>query len=94
MTLTLRALFLVLIGLVGGSLVRPVQAQPDGAPFEVGQRLTLSYVEHSIDCTVQEIRGTFVRCVPPKPDPFMKYPAYVTSHNAASTESISIRREK
>ena len=93
MALTFRALFLVLIGLVVGSLVRPVQAQPDGAPFQVGQRLTLSYVERSVDCTVGEIRGTFVRCVPPRPDPFMKTPVYVTWHNAASTESLSIREK-
>jgi len=92
MTLTLRALALVLIGLVVGSLVRPLQAQPDGAPFQVGQRLTLSYnVERAIDCSVQEIRGSFLRCAPPKPDPFMKFPVYVTWYNTASTESISIR---
>jgi hypothetical protein len=95
MRLTLRAIVLVLSGLlVGslvGSLVRPLQAQPDGAPFQVGQRPTLSWVEHSIDCSVQEIRGTFLRCAPAKSDPFMKAPVYVTWHNTASTESISIR---
>jgi hypothetical protein len=93
MTMTIRAIVLVLIGLVGGSLVRPAHAQPDGALFQVGQRLTLSYVERSIDCTVQEIRGTFVRCVRPKPDPFMKFPVEVAWYNTASTEFISIREK-
>jgi hypothetical protein len=89
--MTIRAIVLVLIGLAVGSLVRPVQAQPDSAPFQIGQRLTLSYVERSIDCTVQEIRGAFVRCVRPKPDPFTKVPVEVAWYNAASTEFISIR---
>jgi hypothetical protein len=91
MRLTLRAIVLVLIGIVVGSLVRPVHAQPDGGPFQVGQRLTLSYVERGIDCTVQDIRGTFLRCEAPKPDPFMRFPVYVVWYNTLSTESISIR---
>ena len=90
MRLTLRALVLVLIGLAVGSLVRPLQAQPDAGPFQLGQRVSLSYGERSAECTVQEIRGTFLLCAPPKPDPFMKGPAYLTWYNIASTESISI----
>jgi hypothetical protein len=93
MTMTIRAIVLVLIGLAVGSLVRPVQAQPDGALFQVGQRVTLSYAEHSIDCTVQEIRAPFMRCVRPKPDPFLNTPTEVAWYNTASTVSISIREK-
>ena len=81
----------MLFGFVVGSLVRPVQAQLNvDPPFQVAQRVSLSYGEPTIDCTVQEIRGTFLLCAPAKPDPFMKFPAYATLHNIASTENISI----
>jgi hypothetical protein len=93
MTATLRVIALVLIGLAVGSLMRPVQAQPDGPPFQVGQRLTLYYVEHSIDCTVQEIRGVFLRCVVQKPDAFNRSPVYVNWYNTATVESIAIREK-
>jgi len=44
MALTIRALVVLLIGLVVGSLMRPVEAQPPGSPFIVGQNLVLSLV--------------------------------------------------
>ena len=80
----------LLIGLLVGSLVRPIQAQPNPGPFQVGQRVSLSYAGRSAECTVQEIRGEFLLCAPSKQDPFMKLPTYATWYNTASTESISI----
>jgi hypothetical protein len=60
--------------------------------FQVGQRLTLSYIdERSIDCTIVEIRGSFVRCDQPKPDTFSRVPPYVTWYHLATTRSVSIR---
>ena len=47
----IRALVLILIGVAVGSLIRSVHAQTDVVLFQVGQRLTLSYIdERSIDC--------------------------------------------
>ena len=93
MTATIRAIALVFIGLAVGSLVRPLQAQPDNHPFQVGQRLTLSYNERSIDCSVLEVRGAFLRCATPKPDAFNRFPMYVNWYNTNSAESISIREK-
>lgn len=84
-----------LAGVVVGSLIRPVLAQPaqlTANPIEVGQRMTLSWVERSADCTVQEVRGTFVRCAIPPPDPFSRGARYTTWYNTASVESLSIRQ--
>jgi hypothetical protein len=89
MRLTLFTLVLLLIGLLVGSLVRPIQAQPNPGPFQVGQRVSLSYADRSAECTVQEIRGECLLCAPSKQDPF-KLPTYPTWYNMASTESISI----
>ena len=76
---TVPALVLILIGVAVGSLIRSVHAQTDVVLFQVGQRLTLSYDdEHSIDCTLLEIRGPFVRCEQAKPDAFARSPTYVT----------------
>ena len=73
---TIRALVLILIGVAVGSLIRTVHAQTDVVLFQVGQRVTLSYdLEHSsTDCTILEIRGSFVRCEQPKPDAFSRFP--------------------
>ena len=77
---TIRALVLILIGVAVGSLIRTVHAQSDVVLFQVGQRLTLSYIDqHSIDCTLLEIRGSFVRCEQPKPpDTFTRFSSDVT----------------
>jgi hypothetical protein len=89
---TIRALVLILIGVAVGSLIRSVHAQTDVVLFQVGQRLTLSYIdEHSVDCTILEIRGAFVRCEQPKPDAFSRFPSYVTWHNLATVRSALLR---
>jgi hypothetical protein len=89
---TIRALVLILIGVAVGSLIRSVDAQTDVVLFQVGQRLTLSYIdERSIDCTILEIRGSFVRCDQPKPGTFSRSPTYVTWHHLATVRSVSIR---
>ena len=44
MTLMLRALILVVVGIVVGVVIRPVHAQTESPIFKVGQRLTLTYV--------------------------------------------------
>ena len=92
---TLRALVLILIGVAVGSLIRSVQAQTDVVLFQVGQRLTLSYTdERSIDCTVLEIRGSFMRCEQPKADTFSRVPSYVTWYNIATVRSVYIREPR
>ena len=92
---TIRVLVLILIGVAVGSLIRSVHAQTDVVLFQVGQRLTLSYSdERSVDCTILEIRGAFMRCDQPKPDPFMRFPPYVTWHNVATVRSVSIREPR
>ncbi|HEY7499607.1 MAG TPA: hypothetical protein VH740_13905 [Vicinamibacterales bacterium] len=90
---TVRALvlFLVLVGVVAGSVIPPVQGQTAIAPVQIGQRVTLSYGERTIDCTIAETRGAFVRCDSGKPDPFSRFPAYVTWYNLALVEHVSIR---
>jgi hypothetical protein len=90
---TIRALVLILIGVAVGSLIRSVHAQTDVVLFQVGQRLTLSYVdERSIDCTLLETRGSFVRCEQPKPpNTFNRGPSYVTWYHIATVRSVSIR---
>ena len=89
---TIRALVLILIGVAVGSLIRTVHAQTDVALFQVGQRLTLSYIdERSIDWTVLEIRGSFVRCEQPKPDTFTRVPSHVIWYNIATLRSVYIR---
>ena len=56
MTLILRALILVVAGIVVGALIRPVQAQTESPIFKVGQRLTLTYVgDRFVECNVAEI---------------------------------------
>ena len=83
---------LILIGVAVGSLMRSVHAQTDVVLFQVGQRFTLSYAnEDSIDCTLIEIRGSFLRCEQPKPDTFSRFPLYVSWYNVATVRSVSIR---
>ena len=94
---TIRALVLIRIGLAVGSLMRSVHAQTDVVLFQVGQRLNLLYIsdEHSIDCTILEVRGSFVRCEPPKPpDTFTRFPTDVTWCNIATVRSVSIREPR
>jgi hypothetical protein len=90
---TIRALVLILIGVAVGSLIRSVHAQTEVVLFQVGQRLTLSYVdERSIDCTLLEVRGSFVRCEQPKPiDTFNRGPYLNTWYHLATVRSVSIR---
>ena len=85
-------LFIALVGFVVGSFGRPVSAQPTTNPIDLGQRMTLSWNERSVDCTVQEVRGTFVRCAIPTADPFNRSPRYATWYNTAVVESISVRQ--
>ena len=93
---TIRALVLILIGVAVGSLIQSVHAQTDVVLFQVGQRVTLSYdLEHSsTDCTILEIRGSFVRCEQPKPDAFSRFPPYVTWYHLATVRSVSIREPR
>ena len=92
MALTIRALVVLLIGLVVGSLVRPVEAQPSGSPFIVGQNLVLTLVnEGTINCAVVEKRGDWVRCDPGNPDPFRRGPAEVSWYNLAIAISVTTR---
>jgi len=90
--LTALVLVLILIGVAVGSLIRPVDAQTDVVLFQVGQRLTLSYIdERSIDCTLLEIRGSFVRCEQPKPINTFNRGPVVTWYHLATVRSVSIR---
>ena len=92
MALTIRPLVVLLIGLVVGSLVRPVEAQPSGSPFIVGQNLVLALVnEGTINCAVVEKRGDWVRCDPGNPDPFRRGPAEVSWYNLAIVISVTTR---
>ena len=93
---TTRALLLILIGVAVGSLIRSVHAQTDVVLFRVGQRLILSYIDqHSIDCTLLQIRGSFVCCEQPKPpDAFTRVPSDVTWYQIATVRSVSIRDGK
>ena len=94
MKLMLPALVLVLIGLAVGTMIRPVEAQTDSSPFQIGQRLILSYVnDRTFTCTLAEVRGSFVRCEQSKPDPFMRFPAEVNWYNIATTSSIAVREK-
>ena len=89
-----RAMFLIFVGLVVGSLLRPVfaqPAQPSIGVIEIGQRLTIDWRDRSVDCTVQEVRGIFVRCATPEPSPFGRTPNYTVWHNTAVATSISVR---
>ena len=97
MTLTLRALVVVLIGIAGiavGTFIRPVEAQTESSPFQIGQRLDLSYDnDRTFPCVLVEVRGTFVRCEQSRPDAFNRAPVWVLWYNTASTVSISVREK-
>jgi hypothetical protein len=92
MALTIRALVVLLIGLVVGSLMRPVEAQPSGSPFIVGQNVVLSLVnEGTINCVIVEKRADWIRCDPGTPDPFRRGPAEVSWYNLGIAISVSTR---
>ena len=94
MKLMLPALVLVLIGLAVGTMIRPVRAQTDSTPFQIGQRVNLSYAnDRSFDCTLAEVRGAFVRCEQAKPDPFARFPVHTGWFNTATTVSIHVREK-
>ncbi len=60
-----------------------------------GSVLTLSYFdERSIDCTLLEICGSFMRCEQPKPDTFSRVPWQVTWYNIATLRSVYIREPR
>ncbi len=45
---------------------RPVQAQAEALPFTIGETVTFSmHPEGSWKCRIEEIRGTFARCIDP-----------------------------
>jgi hypothetical protein len=83
-------LVVVLVGIAVGSLVRPVEGQANQVVL-VGQRMTMSYGDRTVDCMVVETRGSFVRCGPIKPDAFSRPSPYVTWHNLDTVEHVSIR---
>jgi hypothetical protein len=87
---TVRITVLILIGIVVGSLTRPVQGQSDAVLFGPGQRLTLSYGDRTVHCTVLETRGAFVRCDDGKPDPFNRFTPSISWHNIATVTSVSV----
>jgi hypothetical protein len=88
---SLRAVVLVLLGIAVGTVIRPVEAQTETAPFAVGQRLLLGYTDRSAECTLAEVRGAFIRCDPGKPDAFSRAPATPrTWYNTASTVFVAV----
>jgi hypothetical protein len=94
MRLTPRAVVLVFIGIAVAMLLRPVEAQTESSPFQVGQRLQLSNTDRTQDCTLVEVRGAFVRCDPGRPDAFSRAPATTTTwYNTASTVFIAVREK-
>ena len=51
----------VLSGYAAGA--RPVQAQPETLPFQLGATVEIGFdASHSRRCQVEEMRGTFMRC--------------------------------
>jgi hypothetical protein len=88
---TVRVLVLVLVAIALGAVIRPVHGQTEAAPVHVGQRLTLSYGERTIDCSIAEARGAFVRCEAKPPSAFSRSLAYVTWYNLATVEYVTIR---
>ena len=93
MKLMLPALVLVLIGLAAGTMIRPVEAQTATSPYQLGQRLLMSYTDRTQECTVAEVRGAFVRCDRGKPDPFIRFPVAPIWYNTASTIFISVEEK-
>ena len=56
---------LVVLGAVAGYAAgtRPLQAQSETLPFQVGQTVELGFdASHSRRCRVEELKGAFVRC--------------------------------
>jgi hypothetical protein len=64
------SLLLLMLGVITGYLISgtSLRAQVDPLPFAVGNFVTLHYGEHPgsnfVECSVMEIRGTFVKCAP------------------------------
>ena len=64
------SLLMVILGALGGYAVASpsVTAQSEALPFAVGETVTLWYREGtstfgaSVECTVAEIRGSYVKC--------------------------------
>jgi hypothetical protein len=93
MRLTPRAVVLVFIGIAVAMLLRPVEAQTESSPYQLGQRLQMSYTDRTVDCTLAEVHGAFVRCEPGKPDAFSRGALAATWYNTASTVFISVREK-
>jgi hypothetical protein len=56
---------LVVLGAVAGYAAgtRPLQAQTETLPFQIGQMVELGFdASHSRRCRIEELKGTFVRC--------------------------------
>src|SRR5918994_758556 len=55
---------LVLTALAGYAAgARPLQAQPETLPFQLGQTVELGFdASHSRKCRIEDLKGTFVRC--------------------------------
>jgi hypothetical protein len=63
MRLILLSILWFVIGVIVGSLVRPISAQADPTLYKVGSRLTLAFVgDRFAECNVAEIRGPLIRC--------------------------------
>jgi hypothetical protein len=67
------SLVLLVLGVVAGYLTfgTPVRAQNQPLPFAIGDRVTFRFAgpftenwHNSVDCTVSDIRGVYVRCAP------------------------------
>jgi hypothetical protein len=68
------SLLMVILGALGGYAVASpsVTAQSEALPFAVGETVTLWYGEGtstpaigtSVECTVAEVRGSYVKCTP------------------------------
>ena len=94
MRLTPRAVVLVFIGIAVAMLLRPVEAQTETSPYQLGQRLQMSYTDRTVECTLAEVRGAFVRCEPGKPlDAFIRFPVAPIWYNTASTVFISVQEK-
>jgi hypothetical protein len=87
-------LVVVLVAIAVGSLVRPVEGQTSVQVVLIGQRMTMSYGERTVDCMVVETRGSFVRCGPIKPDAFSRPSTFVTWYNVDTVEYVSIRQSE
>lgn len=71
------SVLLLILGVIAGYLISgtSVRAQNDPLPFAVGDTVTLRYgigpssTPDWVECSVMDIRGTYVKCAPPARGP-------------------------